>query len=249
MLGLLSTLFEMNTERSCVVRRRRRRGRGKFSSHRNWRSWGKRSRWWRRLPPPPQCQPGVQKWFYSPPVCLLTVGVSGNAKAAGHSAPAGAGEGEADAPGAAEAHHPDESPNACFLSPLCPGTLAHSHLTSELNQQHEPVVLLNVDQSIPACERSHVTAAVCLSRRCSLCRPMWREGWCTKPVLRPVTQVLSAPQVLWRVHLCTTSIWTSRGRRLPRSTKLCPVLPRVRVLATILMTTDLCLSDFYSCLF
>lgn len=66
-------------------------------------------------------------------VCALTVGVSGNAKTVGHSAPPGAGEGEADASGAAEAHDPDESPNACFLSSLCPGI---SDLIFQLNQQH-----------------------------------------------------------------------------------------------------------------
>lgn len=60
-------------------------------------------------------------------VCILTVGVSGNAKTVGHPAPSGAGEGEADASGAAEAYNPDESPNACFLSSLCPGTLTNSN--------------------------------------------------------------------------------------------------------------------------
>lgn len=70
-------------------------------------------------------------------VCVLTVGVSGNAKAVGHPAPSGAGEGEADASGAAEAHNPDESPNACFLFALCPGTLTNSDLIFKLNQQHK----------------------------------------------------------------------------------------------------------------
>lgn len=85
---------------------------------------------------PPPVSTRNPEMLCSPPVCLLTVGISGNAKAAGHSAPPGAGEGEADASGAAEAHDPDESPNACFLSSLCPGTLAHSHLILKLNQQH-----------------------------------------------------------------------------------------------------------------
>lgn len=76
-----------------------------------------------------------------------------------------------------------------------------------------------------------------LLHRCSLCRPMWQEGWCTKPVLHLVTQAPSALQVLWRVHLCTTSIWTSLGRHLPLSTKLCLELPQVRKLAAIITTT------------
>lgn len=59
--------------------------------------------------------------------CVWTAGVSGDAKTVGHPAPPGAGEGEADASGAAEAHHPDESPNACFLPALCPGTTTNSH--------------------------------------------------------------------------------------------------------------------------
>lgn len=55
-------------------------------------------------------------------VFLLTVGVPGDAKAVGHPAPPGAGEREADASGAAEAYNPDESPNACIFSSLCPGS-------------------------------------------------------------------------------------------------------------------------------
>lgn len=57
---------------------------------------------------------------------------------------------------------------------------------------------------------------------------MSREGWYTNQVLRPATQALSAPLVLWRVHLCTTSIWISQGRLHHHSTRLCPVLPQVR---------------------
>lgn len=65
---------------------------------------------------------------------VWTAGVPGDAKTAGHPAPPGAGEGEADASGAAEAHDPDESPNACFLSSLRPGTqrILH-HLQSKLS--------------------------------------------------------------------------------------------------------------------
>lgn len=87
-----------------------------------------------------------------------------------------------------------------------------------------------------------------LLHRCSLCHPMWQEGWCTKPVLHPVTQALSVLQVLWRVRLCTTSIWTSLGRRLPHSTKLC--LPQVRKLATTIMTITVykCLASVHTCL-
>lgn len=69
-------------------------------------------------------------------VFVLTVGVFRNAKAVGHPAPPGAGEGEADASGAAEAHNPDESPNACFFSSLCPGTLTNSDLI--LNYDTKP---------------------------------------------------------------------------------------------------------------
>lgn len=83
-------------------------------------------------------------WIYQVPrnalvnaVCVLTVGISGDAKTVGHSAPPGAGEGEADASGAAEAHNPDESPNACFLSSLCSGTHINTALISKLNQQHQ----------------------------------------------------------------------------------------------------------------
>lgn len=54
-------------------------------------------------------------------VCLWTLGVPGDAETAGHPAPPGAGEGEADASRAAEAHDPNESPNARFLSALRPG--------------------------------------------------------------------------------------------------------------------------------
>lgn len=129
MLGLLSTLFEMNTERSCVAPQRKRSDRGRFSSHKNWRSWGKRSRWRRRLSPE-----SIRCWetffFHG---CVLTAGVSGDAKTVGHPAPAGAGEGEADASGAAEAHHPDESPNACVLPALCPGTITNSHRIKQCN--------------------------------------------------------------------------------------------------------------------
>lgn len=52
---------------------------------------------------------------------IWTSGIPGDAETAGHSAPAGAGEGEADASGAAEAHHPDESADACFPFALRPG--------------------------------------------------------------------------------------------------------------------------------
>lgn len=136
MLGLLSTLFEMNTERNCVVQQRKRRDRGRYSSHKNWRSWGKRSRWWGRLPPWKKSVILFTYWF-----CALTAGVSGDAKTVSHPAPSGAGEGEADASGAAEAHDPDESPNACFLSSLCPGTLSNSDHLSKLIQQAVNLVL------------------------------------------------------------------------------------------------------------
>ncbi|TKS92050.1 Hepatocyte growth factor-regulated tyrosine kinase substrate [Collichthys lucidus] len=62
-------------------------------------------------------------------------GVPGDAKTAGHPAPSGAGEGEADASGAAEAHNPDESPNACLLSALCSGTHCIHKLTSKAIQR------------------------------------------------------------------------------------------------------------------
>lgn len=55
-------------------------------------------------------------------VCLWAEGVPGDAEAVGHPASPGAGEGEADASGAAEAHDPDESPDACVLSALRSGT-------------------------------------------------------------------------------------------------------------------------------
>lgn len=54
---------------------------------------------------------------------LLSVaaGVPGGAEAVGYPAPAGAGEGAADAPGATEADCPDARPDACLPLALCPG--------------------------------------------------------------------------------------------------------------------------------
>lgn len=60
---------------------------------------------------------------------VCAAGVPGDAETAGHSAPPGAGEGATDAPGAAEAHDPNESPDACLLSALRPG--AHTPLTAD----------------------------------------------------------------------------------------------------------------------
>lgn len=135
MLGLLSTPFGTNTERSCVVLRRKQRDRGRSSSHKNWRSWGRRSRSWSEALHWQHAD--IDKHFTTmlTSVCLWTAGVPRDAETAGHSAPPGAGEREADASGAAEAHNPDESPNACIFSSLRPG--AHSLLhrqKSKLNQ-------------------------------------------------------------------------------------------------------------------
>lgn len=80
---------------------------------------------------PPWKNSGIWKYF-THWFCALTAGVSGDAKTVSHPAPSGAGEGEADASGAAEAHDPDESPNACFLSSLCPGMLSNSDHISKL---------------------------------------------------------------------------------------------------------------------
>lgn len=44
MLGRPLTPSGMNTERSCVVLQRKQRDRGRSSWHKNWRSWGRRSR-------------------------------------------------------------------------------------------------------------------------------------------------------------------------------------------------------------
>lgn len=55
---------------------------------------------------------------------IVPTGVPGDAASVGHPATAGAREGEADAPGTAEADHPDESPDASFLTALCPGLTA-----------------------------------------------------------------------------------------------------------------------------
>lgn len=79
----------------------------------------------------PSINPVLRNRFFHG--CVLTAGVSGDAKAVGHPAPPGAGEGEADASGAAKAHHPDESPNARFLPALCPGTVITLY---KLIQQH-----------------------------------------------------------------------------------------------------------------
>lgn len=67
-----------------------------------------------------------------------------------------------------------------------------------------------------------------LLHRCSLCPPTWQEGSCTSLVLHPATQARSALLVLWRVHLCITSIWTSQVRLHKHSTRPCLALPQVR---------------------
>lgn len=104
--------------------------------------------------------------------CLHISGIPGDAAAAGYPAPAGAGEGAADASGAAEAHHPDESPDAGLLPPLRSG----SHFTVlHLN-------LIKISFQTPL-------TSVC---RCSLCLQTWQEGWCTSLVPRPATQAPSA---------------------------------------------------------
>lgn len=137
MLGPLSTHYGTNTERNCVALQRKQKDRGRSSWHKNWRSWGRRNRYWTE---------SVQWEFrYNRPlpcsqVFLWTAGVPGDAKTVGHSAPPGAGEREADAFGAAEAHHPDEGPDACFLSSLCPGTHFILHLASDWTQPKDNLV-------------------------------------------------------------------------------------------------------------
>lgn len=57
-----------------------------------------------------------------PDHCLsLTSGIPGGAETASYPAPAGTGEGTADAPGATEADRPDACPDACLPLALCPG--------------------------------------------------------------------------------------------------------------------------------
>lgn len=94
-----------------------------------------------------------------------------------------------------------------------------------------------------------------LLHRCSPCPTMWQEGWFTSLVRHPATRVHSALQVLWRVHLCITSIWTSRVKLHHHSTKPCLVLPQVRrkfytiwLLHYVLSwnTVFLCVTDFFS---
>lgn len=67
-----------------------------------------------------------------------------------------------------------------------------------------------------------------LLHRCSPYPTMWQEGWFTSLVRHPATQAHSALQVLWRVHLCITSIWTSRVKLHQHSTRPCLALPQVR---------------------
>lgn len=140
-------------------------------------------------------------------------GVPGDAEAAGHSAPPGAGEGEADAFGAAETHDPDESPDACFLPALCPGTHCFSSIKEHFSWQTNPTFFHEI--------------FFILLRRCSLCLLMSLEGWYTSLVVHPATLAPSAPLVLWRARLCTTCTWISRGRLHRDSTRPCPLLPQV----------------------
>lgn len=116
------TLWERSTGRSCDGLPRRLRDRDKSSSPRNWRSWGRRNRQVAFLFTG-ESRDEAGNWLR-----LVAAGVSGDAKAAGDSAPAGAGEGETDAPGAAETHHSDESTDACLLSALLTGAHCYVHI-------------------------------------------------------------------------------------------------------------------------
>lgn len=56
-------------------------------------------------------------------MCVLPsrIGIPGDATAAGHPAPSGAGKGAPVTVGATKANNPDEGTDACFLSALCSG--------------------------------------------------------------------------------------------------------------------------------
>lgn len=111
-------------------------------------------------------------------------GIPGGAAAAGHPAPAGAREGAADAPGAAEADHPDAGPDASFLPALRPGT----------HPPHAPVPLgtLVTDK----CPESGLS--VSSSRQC-----LRRGACCTSPPARRASRAPSAQPARWRARPCT----------------------------------------------